>query len=114
MFVQKSALPNAKDALAVSHLLGDVYLTKPKSLCNGATYGSFAIQNHIEFRTIKAIALRKGDLTSLAFNCGSQQMNNVIIIKHAEIVPFRRRIQSDVVGTLPMSGHVNLLSAFSR
>jgi hypothetical protein len=50
-------------------------------------------------------------LTSLAFQLWLAANEHVIIIKHAEIVPFRRRIQSDVLGTLPITGHVNLLSA---
>jgi recombinational DNA repair protein RecR len=42
----------------------------------------FAAQNHIQVSPINAVVLRKCDLTSLAFYCGSQQMNEVIIAKH--------------------------------
>jgi hypothetical protein len=63
-------------------LLDDVHFAEPDSLCNRITYASFAMQNLIELGTINAVALRKGDLTSLAFDCGLQQMNNVIIVKY--------------------------------
>jgi len=32
------------------------------------------------------MASRKGSFTSLALHCGSKQMNNVIIIKYAEMI----------------------------
>jgi hypothetical protein len=46
-------------------LFGDAHLAKPKSLCNGITHGSFAVQNHIDENAIKAVALCKSGLTSL-------------------------------------------------
>jgi hypothetical protein len=36
----------------------------------------------IEFGAINVIAHREGGLTSLAFNCGLQQINDVMIIQH--------------------------------
>jgi transposase InsO family protein len=62
--------------------LGNVDLSKPKSFYKRRTYASSAIQNRTEFAAINVIALRERGLTSLAFNCGLQQMKDVIIIKH--------------------------------
>jgi hypothetical protein len=45
-------------------LFGDVHPAEPESLCDGATHWSFAVQNHIDQNAIKAVALRKNDLTS--------------------------------------------------
>src|SRR5262249_3424809 len=42
---------------------------------------SFAAQNHVQVSAIEAMVLRKSGLTSLALNCGPQQIENVIIIK---------------------------------
>jgi hypothetical protein len=66
----------------LSPLLDDVHFAEPNSLCKRITYASFAMQSLIELGTINAVALRKGDLTSLAFDCCLQQMNNVIILKY--------------------------------
>jgi len=63
-------------------LPSDVHFVKPKSLCNCAANRSFAAQNQIQVSPINTVVLRKCDLTSLAFYCGSQQMNEVIIAKH--------------------------------
>jgi len=40
-----------------------------------------AAQNHVQITAIDAMVLRKGGLTSLALNCGSQQIENIIIIE---------------------------------
>ena len=69
----------------ISPLLGDVHFVKPKSLCNCVANRFFAAQNHIQVSPINVVVLRKCDLTSLAFNCGSQQMNEVIIAKHKSV-----------------------------
>jgi hypothetical protein len=60
---------------------GDVHPAEPESFCNGTPHGSFAVQNHIYENAINAVALRKSGLTSFTFNCGSQQANNVILVK---------------------------------
>jgi hypothetical protein len=69
----------------ISPLLGDVYFVKPKGLCNCVANRFFAAQNHVQVSPINVVVLRKCDLTSLAFNCGSQQMNEVIIAKHKSV-----------------------------
>ena len=61
---------------------------KPESFCNRGTYASPAIQKRTEIGTIDTMALRERSLTSLAFNCRSHRISNVIIIKHQEIVRF--------------------------
>jgi hypothetical protein len=53
-----------------------------KSLCNSVGYRSLAVQNHIQVNAIDVVVLRKGHLTSFVFNCGFQQLNNVIIVKY--------------------------------
>jgi hypothetical protein len=65
---------------------------KAKSLQKGATNASFAIQDRIHSTAINAKALSKRSLTSLAFHCGSKQMNNVIIIEYAELIRSPRRL----------------------
>jgi hypothetical protein len=60
---------------------------------------SFAAQNHIQVTAIDTMVLRKGDLTSLTLNCGSQQIEDVIIIKDQQIIRSPRRLHSDVIGT---------------
>jgi hypothetical protein len=69
-------------AFIVADLFGNVHLAEPESLCNGATHGSFAIQNHIDESAIKFVMLRKSGLTTFTFDCGPQQANNVIFVKH--------------------------------
>ena len=61
--------------------LGDVHYAKPESVCDRMAHRSFAAQNHVQITAIDAMVLRKGGLTSLALNCGSQQIENVIIIE---------------------------------
>jgi hypothetical protein len=63
-------------------LFGDVHPAEPESLCNGATHGSFAIQNHIDQNAIKAVVLRKSGLTTFTLDCGPQHANNVVFVKH--------------------------------
>jgi hypothetical protein len=99
-FARLSAASSARRPAAFS--VGDIHLAKPKSFHKRATYGSFAIQNHIDHSAINAATVRKSGLTSLAFNCTFQQMNNVIIIKNA-IMPFPRRLHSDAGRTLLMT-----------
>ena len=65
-----------------------------------------AVQKRAEIGTINAIALCKRGLTSLAFNCRSHQISNVIVIKHHEINRFPRRLQSDGIGTPHITAHV--------
>src|SRR5262249_36904394 len=60
----------------------DVHHAKPESVCDRMAHWSFAAQNHVQLTAIEAMVLREGGLTSLALNCGSQQIENVIIIKH--------------------------------
>jgi hypothetical protein len=63
-------------------LFGNVHFVKSKSLCNCVANRSFAPQNHVQVSPINAEVLRKCDLTSLAFNCDSQQVNEVIVVKY--------------------------------
>src|SRR5262252_6664885 len=70
----------ATPKLAVS--LDDVHFPKPETLCNRATRRFFAVQNSVHVSVINAGAPFKGVLTTLAFNCDSQQINNVIIVKY--------------------------------
>jgi hypothetical protein len=65
-----------------SPLFCDVYLAEPKSFCNGIVYGQFAVQNSIEATAINAVMLRKSGLTPFTFDCGSQQANNIFLVKH--------------------------------
>jgi hypothetical protein len=58
---------------------------KPKCLGSSATYRSFALQNHIQQSATYAMAVCKGDLTSLDFDCCSQQTNDVIIVKYKRV-----------------------------
>jgi hypothetical protein len=60
----------------------DVHFPKPETLCNRATRRFFAVQNSVQVSVINAGAPSKGVLTTLAFNCDSQQINNVIIVKY--------------------------------
>src|SRR6516225_293484 len=62
--------------------LEDVHLAKPKSSCKRGAYAPSAVQKRAEIGTINAMALCKRGLTSLAFNCRSHQISNVIVIKH--------------------------------
>jgi len=55
----------------------DVCFAKPKSLRNRIAHRSFAAQNHIQVSAINVVVFGKSALTSLAFNCGSQQINDV-------------------------------------
>jgi hypothetical protein len=91
--------------LVGERILDDIHLAKPKGFCKRGTDAPSAVQNRTEFAAIKVIAFREGGLTSLAFNCGLQQINDVIIIK--QIAHFARRVQSDVFGTSLISGHVH-------
>src|SRR5215472_5771189 len=68
--------------------LEDVHLAKPKSSCKRGAYAPSAVQKRAEIGTINAIALCERGLTSLAFNCRSHQISNVIVIKHQEIIRF--------------------------
>jgi hypothetical protein len=60
----------------------DVHFPKPETLCNRATRRFFAVQNSVQVSAINAGVLSKGALTTLAFNCDSQQINNVILVKY--------------------------------
>jgi hypothetical protein len=80
---------------------------KPEGSCKGGAYPSSAVQKRTEIGTINPTALRERGLTSLAFNCRPHQIGNVIIIKQQEITRFPRRLQSDVIGTSHISGHVS-------
>src|SRR6516165_697633 len=67
----------SRERYALRLLLDDIHPAKPKSFCNRGTDAPSAVQNRIEFGAINVIALREGGLTSLAFNCGLQQINDV-------------------------------------
>src|SRR6516165_8342138 len=69
----------ATPKLAVS--LDDVHFPKPETFCNRATRRFFAVQNSAQVSAINAVVPCKGALTTLAFNCDSQQINNVIVVK---------------------------------
>jgi hypothetical protein len=69
----------------VSRGANDVYSVKPKSFSSSAPHGSLALQNHIQQSATYAMALRKGDLATLKFDCSSQQTNDVIIAKYTFI-----------------------------
>src|SRR6516164_2255143 len=70
----------ATPKLAVS--LDDVHFPKPETLCNRATRRFFAVQNSVQVRAINAGVPSKSVLPALAFNCDSQQINNIIIVKY--------------------------------
>jgi hypothetical protein len=55
---------------------------KPQSFHDSGAYTSSALQSRIEISAINAMALCKSRLTSLAFDRGFQQSNNVIIVKY--------------------------------
>jgi hypothetical protein len=40
------------------------------------------MQNHVDPTAIEAVAFCKRALTAFTFNCGAQQVNNVIFFKH--------------------------------
>jgi hypothetical protein len=61
--------------------LGDVDYAKSESVGDRVAHSPFSAQNHIQVTAIDTMVPRKGGLTSLALNCGSQQIENVIIIK---------------------------------
>jgi hypothetical protein len=73
----------ATPKLAVS--LDDVHFPKPETLCNRATRRFFAVQNSAQVSAINAGVPRKGALTTLALNCDSQQINNVIVVKYTDL-----------------------------
>ena len=66
-------------------LFSDVHHAKTERLDDTLAHRSFAVQNHVEVNTINAVTLCKSDLTALAFNCGSQQLNDFIIIKYQRL-----------------------------
>ena len=66
-------------------LLSDVHHAKAKRLDDALAHRSFAVQNHVEVNTIKAVTPCKSDLIALAFNGGSQQLNDFIIIKYQRL-----------------------------
>jgi hypothetical protein len=72
-------------------LLGDINLARADNPCNGITNGSFAVQNHVEVGPSDAVVLCKSGLTSVTFNCGPQQENNISFIKH-------KRVKAQVIG----------------
>jgi hypothetical protein len=88
-------------------LLDDPDPVKPKRFCKRGTYASSAVQKRAEIGTINAIALRERSLTSFAFDCRFHQISNVIVIKHQEIIRPPRRLQSYVIGTPYIAGHVS-------
>jgi hypothetical protein len=53
-------------------LFGDVHPVEAESLCNSVTGTLFAFQNFVEPTAINMVPLRKGGLTNLTFNSGSQ------------------------------------------
>ena len=61
---------------------GSVNFLKPESLHDAGTYRSLTRQSLVHLRAFEAMTPRIGHLTPLAFNCGSQQLNNLIIIKY--------------------------------
>jgi hypothetical protein len=82
--------PNrCKGLAALSSVLlsqfGSVNFLKPKSLDYIGAYGSLTRQNLVQMSTFEAVTPRKGHLTPFAFNCGSEQLNNLIIIKYERV-----------------------------
>lgn len=72
-------------SLVLRRLLGDINLAKTDNPCNGITDGSSTVQNHVEVGTIDAVMLCKSALTSFSLNCGPQQANNIVFIKHKRV-----------------------------
>ena len=85
--IERQFLPTsgilATPKLAVS--LDDVHFPKPETLCNRATRRFFAVQNSAQVSALNAGVPRKGALTTLALNCDSQQINNVIVVKYTDL-----------------------------
>src|SRR6516165_1465446 len=68
---------NFRIASVCSRGANGVRFMKPKSFCNSVGHRSLAAQNHIQVSAMNAVVLRKSALTSLAFNCCFQQINDV-------------------------------------
>jgi hypothetical protein len=58
---------------------------KTKRLHDSAGQRSFSIQNLIEAGPFDAMTPRKRALISLTLNCGSQKLNNFVIIKYEQM-----------------------------
>jgi hypothetical protein len=78
-------IERASVARSTSSQFGSVNFLKPESLHHIGTYGSLTRQDLVEMSAFEAMTPRKGHLTPLAFNCGSQQLNNLIIIKYERV-----------------------------
>jgi hypothetical protein len=65
-------------------LFGGVHSPKSKRLHEGVSYpyASSAVQNHIDIGAIEAMAVCKSRLAAFVFNCGPQQLNNLVFIKY--------------------------------
>ena len=57
-------------------------LRSPRAFAIDALMRLLPFKIEIEFGAINVIAHREGGLTSLAFHCGLQQINDVMIIQH--------------------------------
>ena len=66
-------------------LFSDLHHAEAERLDDALAHRSFAVQNHVEVNTINAVTLCKSDLIALAFYCGSQQLNDFIIIKYQRL-----------------------------
>jgi hypothetical protein len=64
---------------------GGVNFLEAESLHYIGTYGSLTLQNLVQLGAFETVTPRKRQLTPLAFNCGSQQLNNLAIIKYARV-----------------------------
>jgi hypothetical protein len=65
--------------------LNHVNLAKAERLYKRTIYPPLAIQDRTDICAINAIMIRKSDLASLAVNCGSQQMNDLVFVKHKSV-----------------------------
>jgi hypothetical protein len=65
--------------------LNHVNLAKAERLYKRTIYPPPAIQDRTDICAINAIMIRKSDLASLAVNCGSQQMNDLVFVKHKSV-----------------------------
>jgi hypothetical protein len=78
-------IERASVARSTSSQFGSVNFLKTESLHHIGTYGSLTRQDLVEMSASEAMTPRKGHLTPLAFNCSSQQLNNLIIIKYERV-----------------------------
>jgi hypothetical protein len=66
-------------------LFGDIQFAETKGLEDSVTYLPSTAQNLVEKRPINAVALCESDLIALAFDCLSQHLPNVIVVKNHRV-----------------------------